>query len=159
MRDRLPTPDTTIRRFFETINDRVVSSNGARRAIIPKVEIVVVEDDPLVRDFVVDTLAFSVNRRIRTFDNGFAAWQYIQASNPIHIVFADIHIPDIDGLDLTVRIKATRPDIICILTSGNPEDDPRAAAAGADAILLKPYGVSHLLALMQSFVVENPDDG
>jgi DNA-binding NarL/FixJ family response regulator len=45
----------------------------------------VVEDDPLVRDFVVDTLEFSVNRKIHTFDNGFSAWQYIQASQPVHI--------------------------------------------------------------------------
>ncbi len=114
-----------------------------------------VEDDPLVRDFVVDTLEFSVNRKIHTFDNGFAAWQHIQESNPIHIVFSDIHVPDIDGLELIARIKAAHPEIICILASGNPADALPATEAGADAFVLKPYGVSDLFALVQTFVVQD----
>ena len=126
---------------------------GVRWAIIPNVQIAVVEDDPLVRDFVVDTLEFSVNRKVHTFDNGFAAWQYIQTSNPIHIVFSDIHVPDIDGLELTTRIKAAQLEIICILASGNPADALRASEAGA--FVLKPYGVSDLVALVQTFVVED----
>jgi CheY-like chemotaxis protein len=125
-----------------------------RWAIIPNVQIAVVEDDPLVRDFVVDTFEFSVNRKIHTFETGFAVWQYIQASNPIHIVFSDIHVPDIDGLELTARIKAAQPEIVCILASSNPADELRANQAGADAFVLKPYGVSDLFALVQTFVVE-----
>ena len=108
------------------------SQGGARWAIIPNVQIAVVEDDPLVRDFVVDTLEFSVNRKIHTFASGFAAWQYIQTPNPIHIVFADIHVPDIDGLELTARIKAAKPEIIFILASGNPADETRAGHPGSD---------------------------
>ena len=115
-----------------------------------------VEDDQLVRDFVVDALEFSMNRKIHTFDSGFAAWQVICSSQPIHIVFADIHVPDMDGLELTTRIKTERPDIICILASGNPADEAPAEQAGADAFLLKPYGVSDLFALVQTFVA---DDG
>ena len=116
-----------------------------------------VEDDPLVRDFVVDALAFSINRKIQTFDSGFAAWQYIQSTSPVHIVFADIHVPEMDGLELTARIKAAAPEIVCILASGNPADASRAEAAGADAFLLKPYGLSDLFALIQTFVAD--DDG
>jgi two-component system OmpR family response regulator len=115
----------------------------------------VVEDDPLVRDFVVDALEFSINRRIHTFDNGFSAWQFIRSANPMHIVFADIQLPDMDGLELTARIKAATPEIICILASGNPEDELLADRSGADSFLLKPYGVSDLFALVQTFVVEN----
>ena len=126
-----------------------------RWAIIPNVQIAVVEDDPLVRDFIVDTLEFSVNRKIHTFENGFAAWQHIQESNPIHIVFSDIHVPDIDGLELIARIKAAQPEIICILASGNPADELPATEAGADAFVLKPYGVSDLFAIVQTFVVED----
>jgi CheY-like chemotaxis protein len=126
-----------------------------RWTIIPNVQIAVVEDDQLVRDFVVDTLEFSVNRKIHTFDTGFAAWRYIQTSHPIHIVFADIHVPDIDGLELTQRIKATHPEITCILASANPADELRAIEAGADAFLLKPYGVSDLFSIVQTFVVED----
>ena len=128
---------------------------NVRWTIIPNVQIAVVEDDPLVRDFVVDTFEFSVNRKVHTFHNGFTAWQYIQAGNPIHIVFADIHVPDIDGLELTIRIKAVDPGITCILASGNPADEARANEAGADAFLLKPYGVSDLFSIVQAFVVED----
>ena len=126
-----------------------------------------VEDDPLVRDFVVDAFEFSINRRIHTFDSGFTAWQYIQYASPVHIVFADIHVPEMDGIELTARIKATAPEIVCILASGNPTDASRAEAAGADAFLLKPYGISDLFALVQTFVADGggrpgqspPDNG
>jgi len=116
----------------------------------------VVEDDQLVRDFVVDAFEFSINRKIHTFDSGFAAWQMIRSSQTIHIVFADIHVPDMDGLELTTRVKREMPDIVCILASGNPADETSAEKAGADAFLLKPYGVSDLFALVQTFIA---DDG
>jgi CheY-like chemotaxis protein len=117
----------------------------------------VVEDDPLVRDFVVDAFAFSINRKIHTFDSGFAAWQHIHSAPPVHLVFADMHVPEMDGLELTGRIKAEAPEIVCILASGNPTDASRAERAGADAFLLKPYGISDLFALIQTFVAD--DDG
>jgi DNA-binding response OmpR family regulator len=126
-----------------------------RWAIIPNVKIVVVEDDPLVRDFVVDTLEFSVNRKIDTFASGFSAWHYVQHPHPVHIVFTDLHVPDMDGLTLIRRIKSIRPEIVCILTSGNPADEHRAGRAGADAFVLKPYGVHELFALVQAFVVQD----
>jgi CheY-like chemotaxis protein len=129
--------------------------DGVRWAIIPNVQIVVVEDDQLVRDLVIDTLEFSVNRKIHVFDDGFSAWQYLQASHPIHILFADIHVPEIDGLELAARIKALYPEITCILTSGDPADEARAAEAGADAFMLKPYGVGDLFAVVQTFIVED----
>jgi DNA-binding response OmpR family regulator len=127
-----------------------------RWAIIPNVKIVVVEDDPLVRDFVVDTFEFSVNRKIDTFASGFTAWQFIQNTCPVHIVFTDRHVPDMDGLTLIRRIKSTQPEIICILASGNPADENRASLAGADAFVLKPYGINDLFALVQAFVVQDP---
>ena len=128
-----------------------------RSTIAPNVQIAVVEDDQLVRDFVVDALEFSINRKIHTFDSGFAAWQLIRSAQPIHIVFADIHVPDMDGLELTARIKMERPEIVCILTSGNAADEARAEEAGADVFLLKPYGISDLFALVQTFVADDND--
>jgi CheY-like chemotaxis protein len=128
---------------------------NSRCPIKPNVQIAVVEDDPLVRDFIVDALAFSINRKIHTFESGFAAWQYIQSSRLVHIVFADIHVPDMNGLDLTTRIKAEKPEMVCILASGNPADATTADTAGADAFLLKPYGIRDLFALVQTFVVED----
>lgn len=105
----------------------------------------------------VDAFEFSINRKIHTFDSGFAAWQYIQSEPPVHIVFADIHVPEMDGLELTARIKAAAPEIVCILASGNPTDASRAEDAGADAFLLKPYGISDLFALIQTFVADGDD--
>ena len=134
-----------------------VNINPSRCTIIPNVQIAVVEDDQLVRDFVVDAFEFSINRKIHTFDSGFAAWQVIQSSQPIHIVFADIHVPDMDGLELTARIKTKRPDVVCILASGNAADEVLAKRAGADAFLLKPYGVNDLFSLVQTFVAAEGD--
>ena len=59
------------------------------------------------------------------------------------------------SFELTTRIKAAQPEIICILASGNPADALRASEAGTDAFMLKPYGVSDLFALVQTFVVKD----
>ncbi|WP_372682564.1 hypothetical protein [Desulfosarcina sp.] len=58
---------------------------------------------------------------------------------------------------MTSRIEAAQPDTFCILASRSPADELPATEAGADAFVLKPYGVSDPFALMQTFVVEDKD--
>jgi len=66
-------------------------------------------------------------------------------------------IVKVKTIELTARVKAAQPEITCILASGNPADELPATEAGADAFVLKPYGVSDLFVLVQTFVVDGKD--
>ncbi len=125
-----------------------------RCAIIPNVKIAIVEDDVLVRNFVVNTLEFSVNREVVAFEDGFEALHHISSDNCADIVIADINIPQIDGIELLQKIKKKKPEIICILTSGSSDLEKQASDTGADAFLRKPYTVNDLFKIVQTFVVE-----
>ena len=123
-------------------------------AIIDNVKIAVIDEDVVVRDFVVSTLMYSVNRNVLTFDNGFDAWIYFEESGFPDMVVADINLREIDGLALTSKIKQIQPKTIVALFSDAPHNENAAREHGADVFMAKPFGVNELFNLVQTFVVE-----
>ena len=62
----------------------------------------------------------------------------------------DLGLPDIDGVEVTRRVREWSQTPIIILTVRNREDDKiEALNAGADDYLTKPFGVGELLARIQ----------
>ncbi len=117
-------------------------------------KIAVVDDDPLTRDFVVDVLAYSVNREVLSFENGIAAWNYIKNPGSADIVVADVDMPQMSGIELLQKIKNRCPQKICILMSSKSAHENTAQQFGADAFLAKPFDVNDLFEIVQTFVVE-----
>jgi len=128
-------------------------------AIIANVKIAVIDEDVVVRDFVVSTLMYSVNRNILAFDNGFDAWIHFEESGFPDVVVADVNLQEIDGLTLTSRIKKIQPKTIVALFSDAPQNEIAAREHGADVFMAKPFGVNDLFNLIQTFVVEPEPPG
>ncbi|MGD9364528.1 MAG: response regulator [Desulfobacteraceae bacterium] len=117
------------------------------------IQITIIDDDPLVRDFAVHTIEYGINRKVTTFDNGFKAWQFLQdRPEGVDIIIADANIPDMDGLDLLDQVKKRFPHIKFVLTTSNPGLENSAYHMGADAFLSKPYDVDDLFAIVQQFI-------
>ena len=84
---------------------------------IPK-EVLIVEDEPLIRMEAADALA----------DRGIMAWEAGDAGEALHVleehpdiglVFTDVNMPgDMDGLKLAHEVSQRRPDVRLIVTSG-----------------------------------------
>lgn len=125
-----------------------------RWVIIPNVKIAVIDEDPIVRDFVVNTLMYSVNRDILTFDNGFDAYTSFEEAGPPDIVVADVNLHEIDGVTLLSKIKDLNTHTKVILMSDLPEKEAIARDKGADAFLAKPFGVNELFHIVQTYVVD-----
>ena len=129
---------------------------------IDKVQIIVVEDDQLVRDFAVHTIEYGINRKIVTFETGFNAWQFLQKRpNDADIILADANIPDMDGMELLKKVKEEYPEKKFVLTTSNPDFEEIAHKMGADAFLSKPYDVNDLFTIVQEFFTapeSNPED-
>jgi len=122
-------------------------------------EVIVVDDDQLVRDFAVHTIEYGINRKITTFDTGFNAWQFLQnRPEEADIIIADANIPDMDGIELLQKVKEMFPEKKFVLTTSNPDFEDMAHQIGADAFLTKPYDVSDLFTVVQQFFEAAKDD-
>jgi CheY-like chemotaxis protein len=112
-------------------------------------QVVIIDDDRLVRNFAVHTIEYGTNRKVTTFDSGFNAWQFIQSKpEQVDIIIADANIPDMDGLELLRLVKSKYSDKIFIITTSTPAIENTAHQLGADAFLLKPYGIDDLFTLI-----------
>ena len=73
------------------------------------------------------------------------------ASHHPSLIILDLGLPDIDGLDLLVKIREWFTKPIIILTVRNSEDDiVKALDAGANDYLTKPFRSGELLARVRS---------
>lgn len=74
----------------------------------------------------------------------------LATTNAPELVLLDLGLPDLDGIELTRRLREwTRVPIIVVSARGREEDKVEALDAGADDYLTKPFGVNELLARMR----------
>ena len=111
-------------------------------------KILVVEDDPTVRNLITTTLK-SNNYTYITAPAGEAAIAAATTQQP-DIVFLDLGLPDLDGVEIIKRIR-TWSQMPIIVISARSEDGDKVAAldAGADDYLTKPFSVTELLARLR----------
>lgn len=125
-----------------------------RRAIIPNVKIAVVDNEQLTREFIVNVMMYSVNRKILSFDRAEEVQNLIRTGNKIDIILADVHLPGITGIDLLEFVKEQSPNTLFIAMSANPADEDAAVQSAADAFLAKPFSLQDLFNIVQHFIVE-----
>ena len=67
------------------------------------------------------------------------------------VVFSDIKMPEMDGIELSARLRGTHPDILCVIISGYSDFDYMKAAIQNSAVdyLLKPVNPEELKRLLQ----------
>ena len=124
-----------------------------RKVGIPNVKIAVIDGDLLVRDFVTTVLMYCVNRDVLSFDNGVAAWRYVQNDDGPDIIISEVAVSGLNGFEFLAKFKAKHPSKKCLLMSANPEDEQIAKESGADAFLAKPVSVSDLFNVVESCVI------
>ncbi|MFC1505232.1 response regulator [Thermodesulfobacteriota bacterium] len=117
----------------------------------------VVDDDKIVRDFVATALAYSVNREIQLFSNGFDAVNSLESGQSADIILSDVYIPELNGFELLSAIKKKFPRKACILMSSIPSDEETARRLGADAFIGKPFSANALFQVVQKFVATDEE--
>ena len=72
---------------------------------------------------------------------------HLLARSTVDLVLTDHHLPGMDGVDLTTRIKALHPAVaIIVMTAhGTTESAVEARRHGADDYLVKPFAMPDLL--------------
>jgi two-component system KDP operon response regulator KdpE len=111
--------------------------------VIPAV--LVIDDEAPMRRFLRVSLE-SNGYRFLEATSGHDGLAQAAQRNP-DLVLLDLGLPDLDGIDVTARLREwAKMPIIVISARGQEEDKVRALDAGADDYLTKPFGVNELLA-------------
>src|SRR5690242_16984765 len=107
--------------------------------------ILIIEDEPQMLRFLRASLATHDYRLVETTTAAEGLAQ-AAARNP-DVILLDLGLPDLDGLDVTRRLREwTRTPIIVLSARGQDEDKVKALDEGADDYLTKPFSVDELLA-------------
>jgi signal transduction histidine kinase len=110
--------------------------------------VLVVEDDELVRDFVVRTVR-ELGYDVLEAGDGDAAWEIIAAADRIDLLCTDIMMPgSMNGFDLARRARERRPNLRLVYMSGYPDKALESAkpANGNVPYLAKPFRANDLAA-------------
>lgn len=114
-------------------------------------KILVVEDDPMLRDGLVDLLT-GAGHAVEAVADGASAVAAGQ-QQPFDLVLLDLMLPRLDGFEVCRRLRTARPALaILMLTArGAEEEKVKGLRAGADDYVTKPFGVKELLARVAAF--------
>ena len=116
--------------------------------------VLVVEDDPETRHFLVDALTHH-GFRTEGAHNDFQALEKLFTLLP-DLVLADIAVPGIDGIELCRRLRADartrRIPVLAITGYDDRHYRDRAMLAGADRVLNKPCDLDTLLQAVHELV-------
>ncbi|MBT8341575.1 MAG: response regulator [Desulfatitalea sp.] len=127
-----------------------------RPAIISNIQIAVVDNERLMRDFIVTVMMYSINREILAFEHARDLQAHIGAGKRVHLLLSELHLPDMSGFDLLGFIKQEHPETYFIAMSTNPADEMPAAELNADVFLAKPFALQDLFDIVERFVVKTP---
>lgn len=114
--------------------------------------ILVVEDDPQLREAVVDSLELKGHQVIATADGKQAILALQQQPD---LILSDINMPEMDGLALLSHVREEHPWLPMVLMTayGDVNQAVLAMQRGASDYLMKPFEPSELDALLQPFDV------
>ncbi len=115
-------------------------------------KILVVDDDPVIRDMMADILEFE-GYTISIARNGSEAMQLLRSGEE-YLVFLDIMMPVMSGKELCALIEADphlkeRHRIILMSAIDNLEE---AATLEVDAILQKPFVVDDVIDILGPYI-------
>ncbi len=110
--------------------------------------VLVVDDEPAIRRFLRASLS-AHGYQIFEATCGEEALAGVGAHHP-DLMVLDLGLPDLDGIEVTRRLREwTHIPIIILSVRGQETDKISALDAGADDYLTKPFGVGELLARMR----------
>jgi CheY-like chemotaxis protein len=137
------------------------AKNGAAKRPKNGARILVADDHPVNREVLVRQLEL-LGIASDTVNDGVEALEaWAAADGKYAAVLADIHMPRMDGRELTRQIRvaetqrgsaATRTPIVAVTANAMKGEDERCLAAGMDAYLAKPVNLDQLRVTLERWL-------
>jgi two-component system response regulator MprA len=114
--------------------------------------VLVVDDDPAVRDSLARTLRFE-GHEVETADDGRAALAAVRGREPDAVIL-DVSMPVLDGLQTCQQLRADGVLVPVLMLTARDSVGDRVAGldAGADDYLSKPFALQELLARLRALM-------
>ncbi|HEY2745471.1 MAG TPA: sigma-54 dependent transcriptional regulator [Polyangia bacterium] len=128
------------------------------RAERSRTQLLVVDDDSAMRDFLSESL-MDEGYRVDVAAGGRAGIERVRAGG-VDLVVTDVKMPDMDGLDMLAEIRAPAggdgnpPHVVVITAFGSIETAKRALKLGAHDYITKPFEIDDLLVAVEKAVDE-----
>jgi two-component system, OmpR family, copper resistance phosphate regulon response regulator CusR len=116
------------------------------------VRTLVVENDPVLADFVVRHLR---GEKLEVATAASAADAERQVATEVYdLVILDVGSPIVSGLELLARIRTAKPDVMVLVLSGSDsvQDCIRCLEQGADDYMTKPFSAAELSARIKALL-------
>lgn len=123
-----------------------------------KINILIVDDEPRVVDEIEE---FLIAKKFNVFKAGAPSMAFkLLGLHPINIVILDIKLPEMDGLQVLLKIKSEHPEIEVIMISGHGDMDTviQAMRNGATDYFAKPFrlfDINNAIMRTQKFIELN----
>ncbi len=111
---------------------------------IASLRILVAEDNPAVREFVVRALT-GAGHEVTTAADGRAALDELARAN-FQVLVTDIVMPHLDGIALALKATSQNPDLRVVMISGYAQERMRAHNIDAliHRIIAKPFSIDEI---------------
>jgi DNA-binding NtrC family response regulator len=113
-------------------------------------KILLIDDDELFRQYVATLLERS-GFQVRQLADATSLSEVLEA-NGFDAIVTDLFMPEVDGIEVVIKAKRTRPGLPIIGVTGARSDDPCIVAMirlGAAGVLHKPIDEHELLILLK----------
>ena len=132
--DAISLVSIAIRESRTWVEGKVAAQPIARKTLL-------VVDDSLTTRELIRGLLESAGYDVVTARHGREAWELLQTSRTLDLVVSDVNMPEMDGYELTSRIKndarLSHLPVVLVTSLAKPEEKQRGADAGADGYIVK----------------------
>lgn len=118
-----------------------------------KIRILVVDDEPSIRDVLSLTLGNQEGYHVETIQDGIRALEKIRRDF-YHIVFVDLKMPGVDGIEVIKELKRVSPETeaVIITAYGTISTATQALRAGAYDYITKPFHLDEIKLLIEKII-------
>lgn len=158
--DSGPGQGTEFRLFFPHRGDLPMAPAAGDASVAPsgRETVLVAEDNELVRRFAAGVLRGIGYRVVEARDGREALDLYTVADPPVDLVFTDIIMPRMSGLELADQLRKRKPDLKLIFTTGFAEESilQRGREHSPGPLLPKPFTPEHLAQKVREILDRKP---
>jgi len=124
-----------------------------------KVDILVVDDEEVMRELLEDVLALE-GFSVATAEDGKAALLRVKECHP-SLVISDIKMPRMNGFELLKALKERYPNLRVIIMTGYSDDFTvrDALRLNADEYIIKPFNTKDIMAVVKSVMTDLEQSG
>jgi two-component system, chemotaxis family, chemotaxis protein CheY len=122
-------------------------------------KIMIVDDSRTIREQVAAALT-PAGFEVLEAEDGAQGLDQIKATADLALVFCDLNMPVMDGLEMLEQVRRTEPrptaPIVMLTTEGRTDLVEKAKRAGARGWLVKPFQPDHLVAVAKKLTATVP---